>query len=292
MKLLTCLIDGKEQVCVLSRNEQTVYPVRELGLTVPSMNALIQSNSPEIRRLLETAETSCPGIPYSSVGKCAPIPHPVGNVICLGENYFQHAEESYRFQKIDFHGEQPNAVYFDKKVHRALGDGETINGHFDFVTKLDYECELAVILGREASHISEEEANTCIFGYSIANDVSARDIQFRHKQYYLGKSLDTFFAMGPVIVTADEVPYPPSLPIRCYVNNQLRQGSVTDQVFFNIGHIISELSRGMTLPAGTILITGTPAGAGMGMDPPSFLQHGDVVTCEIQGIGRITNPIE
>ena len=130
-----------------------------------------------------------------------------------------------------------------------------------------------------------------IFGYSVANDVSARDVQYRHKQNFLGKSLDTFFAMGPVIVTADEFPCPPALSIRSFVNGELRQNSVTDQVFFNIRHIVSELSQGMTLPAGTILITGTPAGVGMGMDPPCFLKRGDVVTCEIDGIGRISNPI-
>ena len=212
--------------------------------------------------------------------KCAPIPHPVGNVICLGENYMQHAEESYRFQKVDYHGEQPYAVYFDKKVLRALGDGEAIDGHLDFVSKLDYEVELAVVLGRDALHVREEDVGDYIFGYSVANDVSARDVQYRHKQNFLGKSLDTFFAMGPVIVTADEFPCPPALSIRSFVNGELRQNSVTDQVFFNIRHIVSELSQGMTLPAGTILITGTPAGVGMGMDPPCFLKR-----------GRISNPI-
>ncbi|WP_333639671.1 MULTISPECIES: fumarylacetoacetate hydrolase family protein [Dysosmobacter] len=161
----------------------------------------------------------------------------------------------------------------------------------DFVSKLDYEVELAVVLGRDALHVREEDVGDYIFGYSVANDVSARDVQYRHKQNFLGKSLDTFFAMGPVIVTADEFPCPPALSIRSFVNGELRQNSVTDQVFFNIRHIVSELSQGMTLPAGTILITGTPAGVGMGMDPPCFLKRGDVVTCEIDGIGRISNPI-
>ena len=155
----------------------------------------------------------------------------------------------------------------------------------------DYEVELAVVLGRDALHVREEDVGDYIFGYSVANDVSARDVQYRHKQNFLGKSLDTFFAMGPVIVTADEFPCPPALSIRSFVNGELRQNSVTDQVFFNIRHIVSELSQGMTLPAGTILITGTPAGVGMGMDPPCFLKRGDVVTCEIDGIGRISNPI-
>lgn len=293
MKLLTCNIQGAEQVCVLSADERTVYPVQKLGFSDASMNDLIRSFTPEKRKVLEeTARQGHPcGGPLSDTQPCAPIPHPVGNVICLGENYMRHAEESYRFQKVDYHGEQPYAVYFDKKVLRAVGDGEPIDGHLDFVTKLDYECELAVILGKDALHVSPEDVHEYLFGYSVANDVSARDVQYRHKQNFLGKSLDSFFAMGPVIVIADQFPCPPALPIRCYVNGELRQDSITNQVFFDIRHIVSELSRCMTLPAGTIIITGTPAGVGMGMEPPCFLKEGDVITCEIDGIGRITNTI-
>ena len=130
-----------------------------------------------------------------------------------------------------------------------------------------------------------------IFGYSVANDVSARDVQYRHKQNFLGKSLDNLFCHGAGHCHCGPIPCPPALSIRSFVNGELRQNSVTDQVFFNIRHIVSELSQGMTLPAGTILITGTPAGVGMGMDSPCFLKRGDVVTCEIDGIGRISNPI-
>lgn len=244
MKLLTCNIQGAEQVCVLSSDERTVYPVQKLGFSDASMNDLIRSLTPEKRKILEeTARQGHPcGVPLSDTQPCAPIPHPVGNVICLGENYMRHAEESYRFQKVDYHGEQPYAVYFDKKVLRAVGDGEPIDGHLDFVTKLDYECELAVILGKDALHVSPEDVHEYLFGYSVANDVSARDVQYRHKQNFLGKSLDSFFAMGPVIVTADQFPCPPALPIRCYVNGELRQDSITNQVFFDIRHIVSELS--------------------------------------------------
>ena len=144
MKLLTCRIGDLEQVCVLSQDSAKVYPLQKLGLQDATMNDLIRTFTPEKRRLLQEAAEhghSC-GLDYAQVCKCAPIPHPVGNVICLGENYMQHAEESYRFQKVDYHGEQPYAVYFDKKVLRALGDGEVIDGHLDFVSKLDYEVEL------------------------------------------------------------------------------------------------------------------------------------------------------
>ena len=210
MKLLTCRIGDREQVCVLSQDSAKVYPLQELGLQDATMNDLIRTFTPEKRRLLQEAAKHghSGGLDYAQVGKCAPIPHPVGNVICLGENYMQHAEESYRFQKVDYHGEQPYAVYFDKKVLRALGDGEAIDGHLDFVSKLDYEVELAVVLGRDALHVREEDVDDYIFGYSVANDISARDVQYRHKQNFLGKSLDTFFAMGPVIgrpAIADEM---------------------------------------------------------------------------------------
>ena len=294
MKLLTCRIKGVEQVGVLSQDGATIYPIRELGLTETTMNDLIRGFDSRKKQLLQdTAENGHPcGVLCSQTEPCAPIPHPVGNVICLGENYMQHAAESYRFQKMDFNGTQPHAVYFDKKVTCTLGSGEAIDGHLEFVTKLDYECELAVILGKDALHVREEDVDRYIFGYSVAKDISARDVQYRHKQNYLGKSLDTFFAMGPVIVTADEFPSEPALQIRCYVNGELRQNSFTDQVYFGIHHIVSELSQGMTLPAGTIIITGTPAGVGMGMEPPCFLTHGDVVTCEIDGIGRISNTVQ
>lgn len=293
MRLLTCKIQGEEQVCLQTHDEEWVYPISFFGLSYSTMNDLIRGISESEKMLLYTAEKEkkpC-GIRYADVEKQAPIPFPVGNVICLGENYRKHAIESYRFQKVKYDGVQSTAVYFDKKVLRALGDGEVIDGHLDFVTQLDYEVELAVILGKDAFCVSKEEAASYIFGYSVANDVSARDVQYRHKQNYLGKSLDTFFAMGPVIVTADEFDCPPVLPIHCWVNGELRQDSMTDQVFFDICHIISELSQGMTLPCGTIIITGTPAGVGMGMNPPCFLKRGDLVQCEIAGIGNITNQI-
>ena len=125
----------------------------------------------------------------------------------------------------------------------------------------------------------------------MVNDVSARNVQTRHQQWYFGKSLDGFFPMGPCIVTVEEIPYPPRLGIRSYVNGQLRQNSNTELLIFDISHVISELSQGMTLKAGTIIATGTPAGAGMGFDPPRFLKAGDQVSCEIDGIGKITNPV-
>ena len=159
------------------------------------------------------------------------------------------------------------------------------------MTSLDYEAELAVIIGRDCKNVRERDAAACIFGYTVMNDVSARNLQTEHNQWYFGKSLDGFTPMGPCIVTEDEVPYPPALSISSTVNGELRQNSNTELLIFDIDHVISELSQGMTLQAGTIIAMGTPAGVGMGFEPPKFLKTGDVVTCEIEGIGRITNPI-
>ena len=157
---------------------------------------------------------------------------------------------------------------------------------------LDYEVELAVILGRDAKNVRAEEAMDYVFGYTVFNDVSARNLQTGHKQWYFGKGLDGFAPMGPCIVTRDEIAWPPALPIRCWVNGEKRQEAVTDQLIFSIPHILQELTQGMTLQAGTIIATGTPAGVGMGADPPRFLKAGDVVRCEIEGIGVLENTIK
>jgi 2-keto-4-pentenoate hydratase/2-oxohepta-3-ene-1,7-dioic acid hydratase in catechol pathway len=159
------------------------------------------------------------------------------------------------------------------------------------VERLDYEAELAVIIGRTARNLSAAEAPAHIFGYTVLNDVSARDLQTAHKQWYFGKSLDGFTPMGPCIVTADEISFPPRLAIRSYVNGELRQNSTTDLLITGIADILAELSSGITLLPGTILATGTPAGVGMGFDPPKFLRPGDVVECEIEGIGTLRNTV-
>ena len=161
--------------------------------------------------------------------------------------------------------------------------------HNDLTERLDYEAELAVIIGQDALDVSAENAEQYVFGYTIINDVSARDLQTRHKQWYFGKSLDGFCPMGPCIVTRDEISWPPALDIRAEVNGELRQHSNTRMLIHGIDEIISVLSRGMLLKAGTIIATGTPKGVAMGMPLPRFLKTGDTVVCEIERIGRLEN---
>lgn len=229
-------------------------------------------------------------LPFSSVELLAPIPEPAQDILCLGLNYRAHAEESARFKKAVFVPADA-AVYFSKRVNRALPSGRSIEGHADLDAQLDYEVELAVVIGRDARNVSMESAFEYIFGYTILNDVSARTLQDRHRQWYFGKSLDGFAPMGPCIVTEDEFDRPPALAIRSYVNGEIRQSANTADMVHGIKSVIAELSGGMTLRAGTIIATGTPAGVGMGMRPPRFLKRGDVVRCDIEKIGVLENAV-
>ena len=166
-----------------------------------------------------------------------------------------------------------------------------IHRHEGLTDRLDYEVELAVVLGKAARDVKAADAADYMFGYTILNDVSARDLQTGHKQWYFGKSLDGFTPMGPVLVTADEIAYPPALEITSRVNGELRQKSNTALLITSIGQILEELTGGMTLLPGTIIATGTPAGVGMGFDPPRFLQSGDTVECAIEGIGTLCSTV-
>ena len=174
----------------------------------------------------------------------------------------------------------------------ATASGESVPRYEGLVDSLDYEAELGVILGRDAKGVSKENARDYIFGYTIINDISARNLQTRHKQWYLGKSLDGFTPMGPCIVTADEIGDEQALDISCTVNGELRQSSNTRYMIQTVSGAIAELSEGMKLAAGTIIATGTPAGVGMGMKPPTFLQHGDKIVCSIEKIGSLKNVID
>ena len=297
MKFVTYTMNRKEQTGILSPDEMWIYPTASLIRPYPDMNALIRHISPEEFSLLFSVsrrppeQVSC-ALPREKVRLLAPIPSPAQDIICLGINYMAHAEEAARYRSDAFGGERSYPIYFSKRVNRAVADGEPILSHQDLVDSLDYEAELAVIIGKDAYHVPEKDAASYIFGYTVINDVSARNVQTRHKQWYFGKSLDGFTPMGPCILSADSVPFPPVLKIQSRVNKELRQDSRTDLLIFDIAYVIHELSQGMTLRAGTIISMGTPAGVGMGFDPPRFLKPGDVVECSVEGIGSITNPVE
>ncbi len=296
MKILTYEVEGRKKLGIWNRDETWIYPVEGFGMEYRRMQEVIEGISESEIQLLNHMALKDPyeirgAVPTEGAKILAPVQHPRHDVICLGINYMDHAEESARFKNEAFGGERPYAIYFSKRVNRCVGHMEGIPAHQDMVDSLDYEAELAVVIGKDACGVPRERARDYIFGYSVVNDVSARNVQTRHKQWYFGKSLDGFFPMGPCIVTAEEIPYPPRLSIRSYVNGELRQNSNTELLIFDIDHVISELSRGMTLEAGTIIAMGTPAGVGMGFDPPRFLKQGDVVCCAIDKIGKINNPV-
>ncbi|MDO5133540.1 MAG: fumarylacetoacetate hydrolase family protein [Eubacteriales bacterium] len=315
------VLQTMEETGLLSADGTHILPLARTGFSFPDMNTLIAESTPEMlqeigriaaafevfvknKQLKEEAEKGGDADPVEAgqeagsdpslrVGADAkllsPIPCPLQDVICLGLNYTEHAEEAAAYSSESFTSKDRYPVYFSKRVFRSPGDEDPVPAYEGLVDSLDYEAELAVIIGCDVKGITPEEVPGCIFGYTILNDFSARNLQTRHTQWYLGKSLDGYTPMGPCIVTADEFSFPPRLAIRSTVNGELRQDSTTDMLIFGIDRIISELSAAMTLRAGTIISTGTPRGVGMGFDPPRFLQKGDTVTCEIEGIGTLTN---
>ena len=256
--------------------------------------------APDMYALLDRLEGALPGpeplagegIDLGELRLLAPIPEPRQDVICLGMNYMDHSAEAAKWGKDDFVKNAGKAVYFSKRAAYIVGPGGEIDPHFDIVDGLDYEAELAVVLGKDAYRVSKEDAFDYVLGYSVLNDVSARNLQKAHKQFYFGKSLDTHTTMGPWIVTRDELPGAPELDIRCFINGEKRQDSNTRYMIFGVAEVIAELSQGMTLKAGTIIAMGTPAGVGMGFEPPKYLSCGDVVRCEIDGIGVLENPVK
>ena len=293
MRFITCrLPDGVEDPAILSADGRQVWPLSWLGLSYETLSDAIPFLTPQVRAGLSLAIAGIPALPIEAVTPESPIPSPAQDVICLGINYMAHSDEAEKYSADAFATKHQDAIYFSKRVTRAVPDGGFIEAHTDLVKKLDYECELAVVLGKDAKDVPAGQTKDYVFGYTILNDVSARDVQTAHKQWYFGKSLDDFTPIGPWIVTKDEFKNPPALPIRSYVNGELRQDSNTELMINGIEKVICELTQGMTLQAGTIIAMGTPAGVGMGFEPPRFLNSGDVVTCEIEGIGTMTNKIK
>ena len=288
MKFVTYINDGESGVGVLNAAETAVIPAAELGLKAKTMNELID----ELRGELPTVPEVVKELALSEIRLDAAIPEPKQDIICLGLNYRDHAEEATRADAV-FDVQRGDAVYFAKRLQRAVAPGGTIDGHFDICDSLDYEVELGVVLGKDAKNVKAADAAEYIFGYTIINDVSARNLQTRHKQWYFGKSLDDFTPIGPCIVSAEKLGAMPELDIRCYVNGELRQNSNTRMMIFDIPYIIEELSTGMTLKAGTVIATGTPSGVALGMEPTvrEYLKSGDVIRCEIEGIGVLENTI-
>jgi 2-keto-4-pentenoate hydratase/2-oxohepta-3-ene-1,7-dioic acid hydratase in catechol pathway len=228
--------------------------------------------------------------PLAEVTLVAPIPRPRKNIMCLATNYTEHVQETAAFRE---HGGKPpiQPVIFTKaptSINSPYGEF-TIDPTVS--TEIDWEVELGVIIGKTGKNIREEDAMDYVFGYTVLNDITARDLQTRHRQFFKGKSLDGSCPMGPWIVTADEINDPHNLALQLRVNGEIKQNGNTQQMIFSIPDMIAVLSRGMTLEAGDIIATGTPGGVGFSRQPPEFLKPGDTMESEVTGIGTIRTAI-
>jgi len=282
---------------------QAIAIARERGwidrdVAIPNTMLEVIAGDTGLRRACETVlgqagsdDLAAACQPLAGVTLLAPIPRPAKNVFCVGSNYRAHVTESSRAQdKKDVVPEYP--VFFTKPPTAVIGPGDVIRLDPDVSEKMDYEVELGVVIGKAGRNIPAAAAIGHIFGFTIINDITARDLQRRHGgQFLKGKGLDSSCPMGPQIVTIDELGDFDHLAIRLTVNGATRQDGNTDSMIFTIPRLLESLSEGLTLEPGDLLATGTPSGVGYAMDPPSFLQDGDVIRCEIERIGRLTNVV-
>lgn len=233
-------------------------------------------------------ETGGPPVPLSRVRLHAPIPRPDSNIICLGRNYRDHADEMTRAGR----DKQEVPTFFTKAVTSVIGPGDVIPLDPSISSELDWEVELAVIIGNECRHVARADALRHVYGYMVLNDVSARDLQYGPGgQFFYGKSLDGSCPTGPWIVSADEIPDPHALALRTRVNGEVKQESNTALMIFDVAAIVERLSHALTLLPGQIIATGTPSGVGYARTPPEFLETGDLLESEIESIGTLSNRV-
>lgn len=286
MKLVTFRHQGSRQTGVLSEDASTVT-------AVPGSRDLLSLIDNWDEAADQLADSTDSALNIADVELLAPIPFPRRNIFCVGRNYVEHAKEfaNSGYDATASATAQPDyPVVFTKAPSTVIGTGADIDPHTGVTSELDYEAELGVIIGKGGRGISQADALDHVWGYTIINDVTARDLQKDHKQWFLGKSLDTHAPMGPWAVTRDEVGDGP-LDLLCTVNGETRQKATTADLIFDIPTIIETISAGITLQPGDIIATGTPVGVGIGFTPPRFLTTGDVVEISISKLGTLRNRI-
>jgi 2-keto-4-pentenoate hydratase/2-oxohepta-3-ene-1,7-dioic acid hydratase in catechol pathway len=268
----------------------------DLSAVAPDMIALIKAGAGALDKARSVVDGAPGGdwLAADAVRLLAPIPRPAKNILCVGKNYHAHAREfqGSGFDKTSGGADVPDLpIIFTKPPTSVIGPGAPVPSGLDPTGTTDYEGELAVVIGPGGRGIAAADAYDHVFGYTIINDVTAREIQRRHAQWFLGKSLDGFCPMGPAIVTADEVGDVTALGLTTRVNGELRQDAQVSQLIFDVPTLIETLSLGMTLEPGDIISTGTAEGVGIGFKPPKYLKPGDVVRIEIDRLGALENPI-
>jgi 2-keto-4-pentenoate hydratase/2-oxohepta-3-ene-1,7-dioic acid hydratase in catechol pathway len=282
MKLVTFAL-GESPRLGLVRGDHLVDLNSASGGQLPAdMLTFIQQGEAALKVAQQLEQSAGPAVALTEAKLLAPLTNP-SKVVAIGLNYMDHCRE----QKV----EPPKApLIFAKFTTAIIGPGDTIRWNPALTNQVDFEAELAVVMGRTARNVAEAEALDYVLGYTICHDVSARDLQFSDGQWIRGKSLDTFCPLGPFLVTRDEIPDPHNLAIRCTVNETVLQNSNTGEMIFRIPYLIAYISRAFTLLPGDIITTGTPDGVGVFRSPKIFLKNGDVVTIEIEGLGQLTNP--
>ena len=292
MRFVSFIHNGKMQLGCLAQEEGRIINLTDAGLA-DTLISLIELGDQGFKKAAELENTS-KTVPISDVEVLAPIPFPKRNIICVGKNYYEHSKE---FEKSGFDSTSggqtiPDApVIFTKATTSVIGPHKPIPASSDPTNSTDYEGELAVVIGKTGHKIAPSDVLDYICGYTIINDVTARNLQQLHKQWFLGKSLDGFCPMGPTFVSADEIEDPTQLSVSTWVNDELRQQASVKDLIFDIPTIVSTVSSLLTVVPGDVIATGTPAGVGIGFNPPKFLNPGDVVAIEISPIGKLTNPV-
>ncbi len=291
MRFATFSRGGPPEVGAVWPAEGIIRPLSDGPLTFSGdMSELAESYAELPRDRIARIERG-PALKLSEVRLLPPILTPRRNVFCVGKNYKEHAKEFSQSGFDASSSELPEVpIIFTKSSGSIIGPLADISSHSDLTQALDYEAELGVVIGRGGRAISRDAALSHVWGYTIINDVTARDLQRRHQQWFIGKSLDTFCPMGPWIVTAHEI-QPQRLDIACTVNEELRQHANTGEMIFDVATLIEVISKGITLRAADIIATGTPAGVGAGFKPPRFLKAGDVVSITIESIGTLANRV-
>jgi 2-keto-4-pentenoate hydratase/2-oxohepta-3-ene-1,7-dioic acid hydratase in catechol pathway len=291
MKFANLLLNGVKTVAIMDTEAMHYWPVNELVEHFSGDMVQLVHDYASIQGSLHPQGA---GKPLDSATVLAPIDQPRRNIFCVGKNYHDHAEEFSKsgFDKSAQAGEHiPEApVVFTKPASTVIGPGAKIPRHANVTQQLDYEVEIGVVIGKAGRGIRKTDALAHVFGYTIINDMTARDLQKLHRQWFLGKSLDGFCPMGPYLVTADEFD-PANIDLRCWVNGELRQESNSKHLIYDIPTLIETISAGIELQPGDVIATGTPAGVGIGFNPPRFLQSGDVVRMEIGRIGVLENEV-
>ena len=290
MRFATLEIGGRARPVVISNDERSYCDVSQLvpGFTGDMTDLIALMPSPS-----STLGDIGSWLPLTGRKLLAPIV-PRRNIFCVGKNYHAHAREFAQsgFDTSAAKGElSPEVpVIFTKPPSTVIATGEPVSGFSGLTEQLDYEVELTVVIGKGGRGIAKADALDHVFGYTIANDVTARDLQQKHRQWFIGKSFDTFCPLGPWIVSADEVDVA-NLDVRCWINDELRQDANTRDLIFDVPTIIETLSAGITLQPGDLIATGTPAGVGLGLKPPRFLKTGDTMKLSIGGVGTLINPV-